>query len=98
MNRARGVRVFGKHAVYLDAHLTDLARTPLEEQAGEARSIEARLRLEDEVISRLDFDLAVTLRAGRRGHPAVRLARAEREGICEGRCGGQDERYCQDRK
>ena len=47
---------------------------------------------------RLDFDLAVTLGPRRRGHPAVRLACAEGEGICGGCCGPcQDQRHCQDR-
>jgi hypothetical protein len=56
-----------------------IARPSLEEQAGKARSIEVRLRREDEVIGRLDFDLAVTLWPGRGGHPTVRVARGKKE-------------------
>ncbi|TMA69531.1 MAG: hypothetical protein E6J69_05495 [Deltaproteobacteria bacterium] len=95
VHRACGVRVVREHAIDLHAHFAYLAVTPVEQQPREGGVVEQRRRREDEVIGRLDLDLAAAFGAGCRGHQAIRFARAEGE-IIRGGWGSQHERERQD--
>ncbi len=75
-------RIQREDAVDLDLDLLDVAqRSARREQAGECRMVDRGQRHEDEVIGRLDLDLAQAKvgRPRRRTHESVRKSSAERE-------------------